>query len=234
MVATDANEAVSNSKSYTHCDSGMCLKYTRTWLEIGSGASDAKGAWDAAQKKHTDRNPKRGAPVFWSGGSSGHGHIALGTSNQSDPSSKIRTTDAPGSGSVSTQDLAWVENNWGLHYLGWTEDLNGIAIPWLEGGPENSNSKWDSGKVYVNKLQHRQQDSDSVGRLCYRLRNLNAMPGSHRPPHQVVNYTDEILEAVRYWQRNIKPDVKGPSDGISMSNQQANTLFGENYNVIEK
>lgn len=229
MVVQSGDAAVKNANGYKTNDPGMCLKYVRTWLEIPSSASDAIGAWNAADHKHKDsQKPPRGAPVFWKGGSSGHGHIALAVDTDDG-----RSTDTPSSGKVSTQNGNWWRNNWGLEYLGWTEDLNGVWIPYLKGGG-SSDSPYASGDVYVEKLVFHQQNSDSVKRLCYRLMTMNAMPGSHRPPHLVANYSDEVMEASRYWQRNIKPGVKGPSDGESWSNQQANTIFGDNYDVHEK
>jgi hypothetical protein len=236
MVVQNADAAVNNANKYTHCDPGMCLKYTRTWLEIGSAEPDATSAWNSAIGKHAgDRNPPRGAPVFWTGGSKGYGHIAL--AKQGDAADQMfRGTDMPGSGTVSNQQLEWVENHWGLKYAGWAEGFNGVKIPYLSGGGGGSGGgNWRaSGDVYVAKLVKGQKDSDSVARLCYRLINHPDMPGSHRPPKQVNNYNQEILEAVRYWQKNIRPDKDGPKDGSKMSNQQANAMFGDNYTVHNK
>lgn len=237
MVAQSADDAIANAKKYTHCDPGMCLKYTRTWLEIGSKEPDASTAWANATGKHAgDRNPPRGAPVFWTGGSKGYGHIALALNNRdSDNAQMFRGTDMPSSGTVSNQVLSWVENHWGLKYAGWAEGFNGVSIPYLKNAGE---SPWASGKVYVEKLHKGQQDSDSVARLCYRLIHHKHMPGSHRPPKQVNNYNQEILEAVRYWQRNLDPKRDDVSDkdkkGENMTNGQTNRLFGDNYEVIEK
>jgi hypothetical protein len=227
MVSQSANETCQRANSYKTCEVGMCLKYVRTWLGIGSREASAIDAWNAATKKHKgDQHPPRGAPVFWKGGQ--YGHIALAIDNDNG-----RSTDTTTSGKVGTENGNWWKNNWGYTYLGWTEDLNGVTIPYLKGGG-SSDSPWASGDVYVAKLVHRQQDSDSVRRLCYRFMKMDAMPGSHRPPHLVGNYSDEVLEAARYWQRNIKPDVNGPDDGTSISNPQANTIFGDNYTVHEK
>ena len=102
-------------------------------------------------------------------------------------------------------------------------------------GPEDD---WRAGgDVYVAKLRLEQTDSDSVARLRWRLENHDAMPGSHRPGYGST-YGQECLEAVRYWQRNINGSgdsdaAPGPTDGTSMSNAQANRLFGDAYNVIE-
>ena len=110
---------------------GMCLQQTRTWLEIPACYPDATAAWKAARLKHPgDRTPPRGAPVWWTGGRNGHGHVALYLGD-----GLIRSTDAAGPGRVGTVALDWPERNWGLTYAGWSEDLNGVTIPELvEGG----------------------------------------------------------------------------------------------------
>lgn len=227
MVVQSANAAIDNANADKHCDPGYCLKYVRTWLGIGSREADAADAWATATGKHKgDKHPPKAAPVFWTGGTNGHGHIALTKTD------KMRTTDKPSAGTVQDDDGRWPREQWGLTYVGWAEGFNGVTIPYLKGG--GGDSKWASGNVYVNKLVQHEQDSDSVSRLCYRLRHHNDMPNSHVPPHQVANYSQEIVEAVRYWQRNIAPQVNGPTDGTSVSNPQANTLFGDAYTVHEK
>lgn len=125
MVAQTADQAVSTANRYTTCDPGMCLKYTRTWLDIASLYGSAAEAWAGAAVRHAgDRNPPKGAPVFYSGGQ--HGHIALSVGE-----GKVRTTDRPSSGVVSTVALDDCERAWGYPYLGWTADLNGVDIPYL-------------------------------------------------------------------------------------------------------
>lgn len=227
MVVQTADQAVKNANSYGHCDPGMCLQYVRTWLEIPSRDGTAFIAWQNAQHKHKgDRTPPRGAPLFWKSGpgGSGAGHITLCKGDT------MRTTDKP-TGVVANDDGSWPHDQWGQDYLGWTEDLNGVRIPYLKDAGEDWRA---SGDVYVKKLQQGVSDSDSVARLRYRLENHGDMPGSHRPGYG-KNYGQECLEAVRYWQRNIcPPSVAGPTDGTSMSNPQANRLFGDAYNVIEK
>lgn len=223
MVVSSAQQAIGNADAQHTCEPGYCLQNVRQWLGIPALEGDAAGAWRNAIGKHPDdKHPPKGAPVFWTGGSSGHGHIALVRG------SNMRTTDKP-TGQVGNDDGRYPRDAWGLTYVGWSEGFNGVRIPYL-GDPWQA-----SGDVYVEKLKHGQQDSDSVARLCYRLIHHPDMPGSHRPPQQVRAYGDEILEAVRYWQRNIMaPDTPGPTDGSAMSNPQANRLFGDAYTVHEK
>jgi hypothetical protein len=233
MVCQTADEAIDNANRYTTCDAGYCLKYVRTWLEIPSAEPDATSAWNSAIGKHPgDRNPPRAAPTFWTGGSSGHGHIGL--SKQGDVNDQMfRGTDMTTTYHISNQQLEWVENHWGLHYAGWAEGFNGVRIPYLDGGGagESGGSQWDHGKVWTESLYRGHSDSDSVARLCYRLIHHSKMNDAHRPPKQVRNYNEEIEQAVRFWQKNIYGGGSGPTDGLHLSNKQSNTLFGEAYIV---
>ncbi|WP_436700987.1 hypothetical protein [Nocardioides sp. BYT-33-1] len=111
---------------------GMCARWTREQYGIGpSGDADGDGdvdaidAWRRAVNHHPgDRNPPPGVPVFWSGGSKGHGHVAM-----SWPGGRIRGTDSPISGRIGTVDFDWIEKHWGLTYLGWAEGMSGVMIP---------------------------------------------------------------------------------------------------------
>lgn len=112
---------------------GTCQLWTRTMFGAPSagdqdrdGDADAVDGWksEPASARHSDRNPPRGTPVAWSGGRNGFGHRAISLGG-----GKIRSTDAGGSGVVATVDLGWVERNWGLNYLGWSETITGILIP---------------------------------------------------------------------------------------------------------
>jgi N-acetylmuramoyl-L-alanine amidase len=130
VVARTANEAARKAHRYTTCQPGMCLMYTRTWLDIDSKYPSAIAAWEAAKGKHRkDRSPPRGAPVFYAGGN--YGHIALSLGKR-----RIRSTDCRSSGRVTDTVLSWPEHAWGQRYLGWTETLNGVAIPFLRDDPQ--------------------------------------------------------------------------------------------------
>lgn len=229
MVVQSGREAVANANRYKTNQPGMCLMYVRTWLGIPAGNPDAIAAWNSAKVKHVNgrdkdaQHPPKGAPVFWR---NGHGHIALAVNNDYG-----RSTDTPSSGQVGTREGDWWRVNWRKDYLGWTEDLNGVQIPYLKGG---GTDQWSSGKVYVEKLKRGQLDSDSVARLCYRLMRHTRIPKDKRPTHQARSYNKEIARAVRFWQTQVRPKSKGPRDGSSLSNDQANLLFGDRYEVIEK
>lgn len=230
MVVATADQAVQNANSYTHCDPGMCLAYVRTWLEIPSLEPRAIDAWNNAKYKHPGNMfPPRGAPVYWASSAtgSGAGHIALCKGDS------IRTTDKP-TGTVANDDGSWPHNQWGQTYLGWSEDLNGIWLPYFK----NSNGGQDwraSGDVYVSKLVRGQQNSDSVSRLRFRLEHHERMPDSKKPGYG-NDYGEKVQVASKYWMNNIDPQrgtvSSDKKQGDDWGNAQANRLFGDNYTVI--
>ena len=104
---------------------GMCQQQCRMWADIPARYGDATTAWLNTNDRHPgDRNPPRGAFVYWTGGSAGHGHVAMSLGK-----GKIRSTDAGGRGRVATVDLGWIERNWHLRYGGWAWDTNEVTVP---------------------------------------------------------------------------------------------------------
>lgn len=222
MVASSADEAVGNAKAQTSCEVGMCLKIVRTWLEIPSHYGSADDAWYGAKKKHSgDRNPPKGAPVFYLGGE--HGHIALSLGTDDD----IRSTDCSSSGKVASTYLDWPDDRWGHDYVGWAEDLNGVTIPWLSGGSSGGGGSpsgdWASGDVYLSKLHYGQEDSDSVRRLQHQLNGVSLDGGQELPI--TGNYLDETDQEVRLWQEQVCGDPPDAAGASFLGPQQAATLF---------
>jgi cell wall-associated NlpC family hydrolase len=102
----------------------LCLAFVRTRYELPRRHHTAIGAWLAAKHKHRhDRRPPAGVPVFWSGGSRGRGHVAISLGH-----GRIISTDLPRTGHITRTGLSAPGRAWGLHYLGWTEDLEGVRI----------------------------------------------------------------------------------------------------------
>jgi hypothetical protein len=225
MVVSSADKAVSNANAQSTCDPGYCLKNVRQWHGIDSREADAADAWKNATGKHAgDKHPPRGAPLFWTGGSSGHGHIAICRGND------MRTTDKP-TGKVGNDNGAYPRDAWGLKYAGWAEGYNGVKIPWL-------GEDWRaSGDVYVKYLKLGQEDSQSVSRLRYRLQNHANIPDSRKPglgsdDEEGASYGEKVADASKWWMQNEWKESHGT--GENWSNQQANALFGDNYTVIEE
>jgi hypothetical protein len=105
---------------------GMCLQEVRLCYGIPALAADAVGAWNIAKTKHRETDPAdipRGFPVFWSGGSHGHGHIAISAGG-----GKCWSTDIERAGFFDYVDIAEIHAKWGLTLLGYTGDLNGHPV----------------------------------------------------------------------------------------------------------
>lgn len=122
LVVLRAEKYVGKAQGWAH----ECLAFVRTTFRLPANQSTAIGAWRTAKHKHRDDStPPAGVPVYWSGGSSGAGHVAISLGG-----GQIITTDLPSTGHISVEPLSAIHAEWGLTYLGWTEDLEGIRIWW--------------------------------------------------------------------------------------------------------
>ncbi len=119
-MAFTAAVAARNAENDRVNTPGMCQQQTRIWAGISARYPDAITAWRNTNDRHPgNRDAPRGSFVFWTGGSSGHGHVAMSLGG-----GNIRSTDAGGRGRVATIDLGWIERNWHMPYGGWAWDNN--------------------------------------------------------------------------------------------------------------
>lgn len=105
---------------------GWCLVFVRTAFGVAARQPDAASAWANAERKHpvtSGAQVPRGVPVFWTGGSHGHGHIALSRGDGT-----VWTTDFVRKGKVDVARIDDITRGWGLNLAGWTEDLNGVTV----------------------------------------------------------------------------------------------------------
>lgn len=141
-MVRDADATAKNAEASTSNAAGMCLQWSRERAAIAALQPDAATAWKHAHNRHPgDRNPPRGAMVYWTGGSHGYGHIAVSLGG-----GKIRSSDANGSGRPATVDLGWVERAWGMPYAGWADNVNDVVIPGVGGGSSNNGGDDDMPK----------------------------------------------------------------------------------------
>lgn len=106
---------------------GMCLRETRECYGIGPMWPDAITAWQRARRKHPSpalSEIPKGVPVFWSGGSEGHGHVAIAAEKDG----YCWSVDILRSGYWDRVLISKITTDWGLTFLGWTEDLNGTTV----------------------------------------------------------------------------------------------------------
>ena len=145
--------AVTQSKYGPAFGIGLCLQRVRMCYGVGPRDPDASTAWALAKYRHTQTNPvsiPRGVPVFWTGGSSGHGHIAIATGDGTCWSTDIRRT-----GYFDRVPIAEIHDRWGLTLVGWTEDINGVRV-WSPPAPPKPEPIKVSGRVKViRRAAHR-------------------------------------------------------------------------------
>lgn len=118
---------------------GTCQFVTRGWFAAPSaGDQDNDGDYDAVdgwvseptKARHPgDRNPPPGKPLSFSGGSKGYGHRCISRG----PSGQARSTDMRdgrySAGHTGNATIAEIEKSMGVHYLGWSETIDGYPIP---------------------------------------------------------------------------------------------------------
>lgn len=207
-----AKQAAEFFKNLAHNKPGLCLWHVQNAFLSGHAYPNAITQWREAKHQHRgDRTPKVGAPVYWGG--TQHGHIAIYVGD-----GKVRSTDAGGSGRMATVPLGWFERNWGMNYLGWTEDIAGKKIEF--------DDKID---VYVAKLRPGVDNSGSVRMLRKALIHrgflIPAKGLSERRPGD--KYTPAVERAVKRWEKK-----KGYTilNGV-LSNDQAKAFFEPNTKV---
>lgn len=104
---------------------GLCLRHTWQATDIPAvGKPDANSALSYVREHghlNADRNPPRGAWVFWS--SSTHGHAALSLGKR-----RILSTDVAGPATTGAVPLTYPETHWNHRYEGWSS-WYGVEFP---------------------------------------------------------------------------------------------------------
>lgn len=125
VASSDAAQTAASALASSSNIPGQCLEWSREQADIPSKYPDATTAWEhATGRRPGDTDPPRGAAVYWTGGSSGHGHIAISLGN-----GLVRSSDADGTGQVGTVPIRYFDREWNLHYVGWANSINGYTIP---------------------------------------------------------------------------------------------------------
>lgn len=92
-----------------------------------NGRASALDGWEYSKHRHPfDGNYNavpRGVPFWWSGGSHGDGHVA-----PTEGGGLCMSTDILRDGYFDEVPLARIAQQWELHPLGWTEDINGVRV----------------------------------------------------------------------------------------------------------
>lgn len=139
MTINTRAQALAAAEAQTHNPVGACQAETRDWFNAPAagdqdrdGDADAVDGWVSeprAARHEGDRNPPEGVPLAFSGGSRGFGHRCISRA----PHGEARSTDmylgrySPGV--TGNANIAQIEQQMGVHYLGWSETIDGYVIP---------------------------------------------------------------------------------------------------------
>jgi hypothetical protein len=123
-VVNTAEQTARNAEASTTNKLGFCLQWCREKAGIPALYGTAAIAAAHAEDLHRDLNVPRGGFAFWTGGSDGAGHIAIGLGH-----GVVRSTDAGGPGRVADKPVEWFATNWHLTYVGWADNVNGVTVP---------------------------------------------------------------------------------------------------------
>lgn len=150
-----ANQAIANARTFTRYAVGRCDEFVAEIYGYGSsGYSTAVTNWQATPSglRHPgDWNAPAGALMYWSGGSTGAGHVALSLGN-----GLIISTDATGPGTVGQIPARTPTDKWGHPYLGW-------AFPFFQGKEATSSlGPWSGATSVADTTNAQPVSADSV------------------------------------------------------------------------
>jgi hypothetical protein len=126
MTARTPAQAIAAARRTKTFEVGKCLVFVRTAYGVSASFPSAADAWRGASFKHpvdSGMQVPRGAPVFWTGGSKGFGHIAIGTGN-----GHCWSSDAGGPGRTAKVSIDELTRRFNIDFQGWAEDVNGVHV----------------------------------------------------------------------------------------------------------
>lgn len=143
MTIRTGSQAIDRAKGQTRNDPGSCQYNVRSWFNAPSAGdrdgdrdADANDGWLAEPKsaRHFDRNPPKGRPLYFKGGSHGFGHRALSAVNSLFSTDMYNNRYKAGytsrvTGTSVSDAIAKVERSMGVTYVGWSDTIDGYPIP---------------------------------------------------------------------------------------------------------
>lgn len=143
MTIRTGSQAIDRAKGQTRNEPGTCQYNVRTWFNAPSAGdrdgdrdADANDGWLAEPKsaRHFDRNPPKGRPLYFKGGSHGFGHRALSAVRSLFSTDMYNNRYRAGytsrvTGTSTSDAIAKIERSMGVTYVGWSDTIDGYPIP---------------------------------------------------------------------------------------------------------
>lgn len=105
---------------------GQCLRTVRQYYAVPSKYGTAAASWFAADHKHfasDGRDVPRGAPVYWTGGSRGAGHVAISVGG-----GVCLSTDWKEPGRIDYANINDITSHWNIDFKGWSREVNDVVV----------------------------------------------------------------------------------------------------------
>lgn len=105
---------------------GQCLRTVRQFYKVSSKYGTAAESWQAAEHKHFTKDGRdcpRGAPVWWTGGSKGAGHVAISCGG-----GVCISTDWKEPGRLAYAKIDDITTQWALDFKGYTREINDVVV----------------------------------------------------------------------------------------------------------
>lgn len=105
---------------------GQCLATVRQYYGVAAGFPTAASSYEAAAHKYPSndgRDAPRGAPIWWTGGSHGAGHVAISVGG-----GICLSTDWARPGKIDYARINEITARWGLDYKGPTQEINRVVV----------------------------------------------------------------------------------------------------------
>lgn len=129
---------------------GQCLRVIRQTYSVPSKYPTASSSWVAADHKHfasRGTDVPRGPPVWWTGGSSGAGHVAISCGG-----GVCISTDWKSPGRLAYAHIDDITALWNLNFKGWTREINDVVV-WMP--PQTTHPT-----VHLSNLLPRKRNDD--------------------------------------------------------------------------
>jgi hypothetical protein len=125
-----ADQAIDYARTTTTLYHDQCLGFVRAAYALPAlGYPDASTAWDGTLHRGTGTAP-RGALLWWTGGSEGHGHVAISNGDGHCYSTDFGAAGYVGDGRIRLIPIENVAKQSSCVYRGWSRDYGGnIFLP---------------------------------------------------------------------------------------------------------
>lgn len=201
VTGVTTNEAIAKARLWSHerlnFGLGQCLATTRQYWNVPSKWGTAALSYEHAAHKHgaaSGTDVPRGAPVWWTGGSDGAGHVAISIGG-----GLCLSTDWKEPGRIDVARIDDITSHWGLDFKGWTREINDVVV-WKPRAPvatvSLANLKPGKRNADVLKLKKRLHAKDYHGFILLSSKFGNGTKHAYAQYQRNLGFTGNAADGV--------------------------------------